>query len=163
VPQIERQIFANEGKYDFSLELINNQGKSFTKDMTIIVQNSNATMKVDKNSGYVGDTFRFTASTYFGSSTNTTYLWEIGDASGNKIASVEGSAMNYVFKNVGTYTVNLIVRSPNGTPDADSRTITVESREPHAGFRATTPDSAFPNRVLLDATESYDADTKTSD
>lgn len=64
-PLIERQVYANKGKYDVSLELVNNQGKAFRKDLTLIVQDSNATISTNKTEGFVGENFNFTATSYF--------------------------------------------------------------------------------------------------
>lgn len=163
-PQIERQIFANKWKYELSLELLNNQWNTFRKDLTLIVQESNATISVDKTTGYIGENFNFIAESFFGTSMNILYYWDVKDANtGKSIASGEGISFPYTFKWVGTYIVTLVARPPNGISDADSRTITIASRDPFVSFDINTLDTSRPNTITLNALASYDADTRTNE
>ena len=69
-------------------------------------------------------------------------------------------SFNYTFKDIGSYTVTLTAKSPNGEIDSDSKTITIESREPIATLDAPKSlNSEQPNTFIFDASRSYDPDT----
>ncbi len=68
--------------------------------------------------------------------------------------------MNYKFDAIGNYILSLNSRSPNGNTDTDSKTITIESREPVVNLNNPVPLSKEqPNTIVLDASKSYDPDT----
>jgi hypothetical protein len=83
---VERQIFANDGNYVVSLELTNNQGQTFKKDITLIVRDPAAVIQTDRTSGYIGDDIAFSAVSYFTSagSSSVVYKWDIVDEAGTK-------------------------------------------------------------------------------
>ncbi len=163
-PQIERQIYANDGKYSLSLELVNNQGQTFTKNITILVVDPASVIQTEKDRGFIGETFRFSALSYFTQSSNIAYRWEILDRDTNgKVLSSDGSSVSYIFQKVGRYTVTLYAKNPNGKEDIDSREITIESKDPVANLEINSKNSETPNVYLFDGSRSYDADTsKTS-
>ena len=56
--------------------------------------------------------------------------------------------------------MSLTTKNPNGKVDSDSKTITIESREPVVSIDAPKPiKSERPNTIVFDASKSYDPDS----
>ena len=71
--------------------------------------------------------------------------------------------MTYKFPKIGQYIITLQARNANGTIDQDSKTITIESREPVVNLDSPKPINAQkPNTIVFDASRSYDPDTKSA-
>ncbi len=162
-PQLERQVFANDGKYTLSLELINNQDQTFKKTLTLLVVDPTSVIQIEKDHGFIGETFRFSALSYFSQGSNIVYRWEILDQSNNsKILSSDGNSTSFVFQKVGRYTVTLHAKNPNGKEDIDSREISIESKDPVPNLEVTNKNGETPNLYVFDASRSFDADTSKS-
>lgn len=164
-PVVERQIFANEGEYKVTLEMQTNEGASFKKDIQIIVRDPAAVIQSDRDIGHIGEDFSMSALSYFTNNPNVVYSWKVipvnGDGS-KPLTTKEGTAFSHKFTKVGDYIVTLTSRSPNGNTDQDSKTITIESREPTVNLE--TPVSLSrekPNTFVFDASRSFDSDTNT--
>ncbi len=102
-----------------------------------------------------------TAASYFSDNKNVEYSWQIQDDNGNRLVkSGEGSSFKYKFDKVGTYIVTLTTKSANGKVDSDSKTISIESREPVVSIDAPKPiKTERPNTIVFDASKSYDPDS----
>ena len=102
-----------------------------------------------------------TAASYFSDNKNVEYSWQIQDDNGNGLVkSGEGSSFKYKFDKVGTYIVTLTTKSANGKVDSDSKTISIESREPVVSIDAPKPiKTERPNTIVFDASKSYDPDS----
>jgi PKD repeat protein len=160
-PLVERQIYTNQWEYTVKLEFKTNDGQSFSKNIQLIVRDPSAVIKIDRDVGNVGDEINMSALSYFANSNNIDYSWQIQDENNKKVVkSGIGSTFKYKFDAIGTYIVTMTARSPSGKEDADSRTITIESREPVINL--DTPlavNSESPNVITFDASKSYDPDT----
>lgn len=89
------------------------------------------------------------------------YTWEIQDDNQKKqVKSANGNTLTHTFDATGHYLVTLHARSPNGSMDADSRRITIESREPVVALDPPRPINAeLPNTFIFDASKSYNPDS----
>ena len=161
-PGAERQIFATSGDFPVKLTFKTNDGQTFSKDIMLRIKDPAATIKVDRTTANAGEAISFTAETYFGNVRNVEYLWTVqsNDTGKRDTQSGNGTSFNYTFKDIGSYTVTLTAKSPNGEIDSDSKTITIESREPIATLDAPKSlNSEQPNTFIFDASRSYDPDT----
>ena len=163
-PIVERQIYALQGQYTVNLEITNNLGQSFKKVFQLIVRDPSATITMDKESTYIGETIGFSAKSYFGNNSTVEYTWTVQDReSGKTITTKPGSSLSQVFTKIGEYIVTLEARSANGTTDQDSKTITVESREPIVNMESPRMmSSERPNTLIFDGSRSFDPDTKSA-
>lgn len=167
-PQLEREIYANQGTYELTLEMKTNRGDTFTKRLQIIVKSPAAIINTDKTVGYTRDTIAFNAVNAY-TLQNPVYLWDIiylGTDETPATETVYRSQMpniSYKFVKTGLYSVKLTTQLPNGTSDTDARAIRIESREPIASFNQSQPNSEAPNVYRFDATQSYDPDTFSND
>lgn len=166
-PVVERQIFANQGTYNVSLELTTNQGTSFKKSLQIVIRDPAAVIQTTKQTGNIWDPFTMNALSYFTNNPNVEYTWQVipinGNGNQNSIIVKNGSAFSYVFQTVWDYIVTLTSKNPNGDTDSDSKTISIESRNPDINLdppKSISPEK--PNTFLFDASQSFDPDTNTS-
>lgn len=165
-PGVERQVFATSGEFSVKLAFTTNDGKNFSKDITLRIVDPAATIKTTKTTAHAGETLSFSAETFFGNVKNVEYIWTVQNNETGKrdtqSAEKNGSGFSYTFKEIGSYTITLTAKSPNGDIDTDSKTITVESRDPIATLDAPKQLNAEkPNTFIFDASRSYDPDTNT--
>lgn len=163
-PGVERQIFATAGTYNVKLSFTTNDGKNFSKDITLRIIDPAATIKATKTTANAGETLSFSAETFFGNVKNVEYVWMVqsNDTGKRETQSGNGTGFSYTFDKIGSYTVTLMAKSPNGDRDEDSKTITVESREPVATLDSPKQiNSEKPNTFIFDASRSFDPDTNT--
>ncbi|MGE4444514.1 MAG: PKD domain-containing protein, partial [Candidatus Altimarinota bacterium] len=157
-PKIERVVYSKEGNYPVSLKLTTNEGRVIERIFTIAIHKPIATIQTNKDDGYIGDKFTFSARSSVNEK-NLSYTWNIIDISNDKILSTKnGSLFNHVFSEKGRYNIQLQIKDAAGNQDTDTKIIYINSRAPTAEFSYTVPDKAKPNRVLLDGTKSYDPD-----
>lgn len=164
-PVVERQIFANQGTYNVRLELTTNEGTTFTKDLQLVIRDPAAVIQTGKQTGNIGETFNMNALSYFTNNPNVEYTWQVIPINGDQKSVVvkNGPAFSYIFPSVGDYVVTLTSKNANGNTDSDSKTITIESREPTINLSEPKPISQEkPNTFLFDASQSFDTDTNTS-
>ncbi len=159
-PKIERQAFGANASYSVWLRVTTNRGENVDRKFKISVHDPIASIEVDKLTGFVGQDFKFkTRSSY--ANPGLTYVWEVRDPDTGKVLQTAqgGLSFNYTFKKSGTYSVRLRTLAPNGQEDADTRVVTVESREPIArlSIRQSSPET--PESYVFDASSSYDPDT----
>lgn len=160
-PIVERQLYANQWWYIVKLSIKTNDGQIFTKELQLLVLDPSATIKLDKNTGHIGEDISMTAASFFSDNKNVEYSWQIQDENGNKVVKTgEWSSFKHKFDAVGSYIVTLTSKSANGNIDTDSKIITIESREPVVTIDNPRPvKSEKPNTIVFDATKSYDPDT----
>ncbi len=160
-PIVERQIYANQGWYILKLTIKTNDWQTFTKEIQLLVRDPAAKIKLDKNTGNIGEEISMSAMSYFSDTKNIEYSWQIQDENGKKIIKT-GDGMNFKhkFDTVGSYIVSLIAKNPNGQQDQDSTIINIESRPPIVAIDSPKPvKNEKPNVILFDATKSYDPDS----
>ncbi len=157
-PKIERVIYSKEWNYPVSLRFITNEWKTIERNFVIAIHKPIATIQANKDDGYIGDKFTFSARSSVNEK-NLSYTWNIIDISNDKILSTKnGSTFNHTFSEKGRYNLQLQIKDAAGNQDTDTKIIYINSRAPVADFSYTIPDKAKPNRVLLDGTKSYDPD-----
>jgi len=157
-PNIERVVYSREWDYSAKLKLTTNEGKTIERKFNIAVHKPIATIQSNQEDGYIGDKFVFSAITS-ANEKNLSYSWNIIDISNDKIlASKDGSVIHHVFNEKGRYNIQLKVKDAAGNNDVDTKIIYINSRSPIAEFDFTIPNKSKPNRVLLDASRSYDPD-----
>ncbi len=157
-PRIERVRYWREGDYDVTLKLRTNEWKLVEKKFVISVHDPIAKIEANRQDGYIGDKFTFSAKTS-GSYRDLTYNWEIIDIEKDKIVYQKSDKLfTYTFKEKWRYNVKLKVRQSSGEVDQDSYIIYITSQAPIAEFESKKPYSYKPNRVLLDASRSFDPD-----
>ncbi len=157
-PKIERVVYSKEWNYPVSLKLTTNEWRVIERIFTIAIHKPIATIQANKDDGYIGDKFTFSARTSVNEK-NLSYTWNIIDISNDKIISTKnGSLFNHVFSEKGRYNIQLQIKDAAWNQDTDTKIIYINSRAPIAEFSYTIPDKAKPNRVLLDGTKSYDPD-----
>ncbi len=160
-PIIERQLYTNQGKYPIKLTIKTNGDQVFTKEFQLLIMDPIAVIQIDSPVSHVGENMNFRALSYFTNQNNVEYSWSIQDGNNKKVLkSGVGTTLAYKFEAIGDYIVTLTSRNPNGSTDADSKTITIESREPVVNMNTPTPKSIEkPNTFIFDASKSYDPDT----
>ncbi len=138
-----------------------NDGQTFTKELQLLVRDPAAIIKIDSETGNIGEEISMSATSYLADTKNIEYTWQIQDENGNKtVKTGEGMNFKHKFENVGQYIVSLTAKSPNGTTDSDSKVITIESRVPVVSIDIPRPpNSEKPNTISFDASKSYDPDT----
>ncbi len=62
-----------------------NNGQTFTKEIQLLVRDPAAVIKMDKDTGNIGEELGMSAVSYFSDSKNTEYSWQIQDENGNKV------------------------------------------------------------------------------
>jgi hypothetical protein len=75
-PKIERIRYGREGDYEVNLMLTTNEGKTVEKNFLVSVHDPIATIEVNREDGYIGDNFTFSAKSS-GIYRDLTYAWEI--------------------------------------------------------------------------------------
>ena len=157
-PKIERIKYGDEGEYPVSLILTTNEGKSVQKNFVLSIRDPIATIDVNRDSGFIGDKFTFSAKTA-GNFSDLSYSWEIVNIDTDTVVHQRSErVMSYSFSDKGKYNVKLKVRRATGEIDQDTKIVYVNSQAPIAEFESSIPLSHKPNRVLLDASRSYDPD-----
>jgi PKD repeat protein/type IV secretory pathway VirB2 component (pilin) len=160
-PIVERQLYTNQWGYVLKLTMKTNDGQSISKEIQLLVRDPAAIIKLDSDTGKIGEDISMSATSYFADTRNVEYSWQIQDENGKKIVKVgEGTNFKHKFETVGSYIVSLTAKSPNGTIDTDSRVITIESRDPVVTIDTPRPIAQEkPNAIVFDASKSYDPDT----
>ncbi len=65
-----------------------NDGQTFTKEIQLLILEAAATIKLDKNTGHIGEDISMSATSYFSDTKNLEYSWQIQDENGNKVVKV---------------------------------------------------------------------------
>lgn len=138
-----------------------NDGQTFTKEIQLLVRDPSAIIKLEQNTGNIGEDISMSATSFFSDTRNVEYSWQIQDENGNKtVKTGEGITFKHKFDTVGSYIVSLTAKSPNGTTDTDSKVITIESRVPVISIdNPRSINNEKPNTFIFDASRSYDPDT----
>ncbi len=160
-----------EGKYDFTLEVTDQNGVTDRQRIDLIVASPAADISASATSGQIGDTISFDASdsiTDNGSINN--YTWTIyKDGVAIELTS-DGATEDYTtsptfeftFDEPGEYEVVVSVLDSNNESNEDSLIVTIEASEPTAAFDYKILDTTQPARVHLDASYSDDPDREGS-
>ena len=157
-PKVERVRYVREGDYEVNLKLKTNEGKTVERDFIVSIHQPIATISVDKEDGYIGDKFTFSAKPS-GSEKNLSYSWEIIDIEKDAVVTRKsGKVLTYTFLSKGKFNVRLNVTESSGESDIDTTIIYINSKAPIAEFSSSIPQTNKPNRVKLDASRSHDPD-----
>ncbi len=157
-PQIERVRYGREGEYDVKLRLVTNEQRVIEKDFIISIRDPIATIEVNQQDGYIGDTFTFAAKDSW-LVRDLTYNWEIIDIDTDRVIFQKTEKVfSYSFVKKWRFNVRLKVRQPSGEVDQDSRIVYITSQAPIANYESSKPFPNKPNKVLLDASKTFDPD-----
>ncbi|NDK08191.1 PKD domain-containing protein, partial [Candidatus Gracilibacteria bacterium] len=157
-PKVERVVYANKGDYTVKLKLKTNELQEVERKFVLSINNPIATILASQEQGFIGDRFTFSAKTST-TEKNINYNWEIVDIERNQtVLEKAGSLFTYEFSKKGKFNVKLKVISPSGEVDNDNKIIYINSRAPISDFGYSIPNPSSPNKVLFDATKSYDED-----
>ena len=157
-PRVERVVYAREWEFTVKLLLKTNELKEIERIFVVNVHDPIATIRASQDQGFLWDKFTFSAQNSTNNK-NLSYSWEIIDL--NKDEVIFRKAWNlftYLFKEKGKYNVKMRVTEPSWETDVDSKIIYINSRAPTADFIHNIPSKNKPNRVLFDATKSFDLD-----
>ena len=156
--KIERVIFSREWTFPVTLTLETNELKTVERKFVLSIHNPIATIKSSLDDGYLWDKFTFSAQ-------NTTndkdlsYNWEIVDLNKDEIITRKAwTVFTHVFTEKWKYNVKMNVSNPAWENDTDTKIIYINSRAPVADFENSIPFPNKPNRILFDATKSFDPD-----
>lgn len=91
-----------------------NDNQTFTKELKLLVMDTAATIKLDQDTGNIGEDISMSAVSYLSDTKNTEYTWQIQDEDGNKVVKTgAGTNFKHKFETVGTYIVSLTAKNPN--------------------------------------------------
>jgi PKD repeat protein len=160
-PIVERQLYVNPWIYPVKLTLKSNTDVKFIKEINLVIRDPSAVIEAEKTTWNIGQEMNFKSFSYFTQQNNIDYSWRIINADNQvQVKSANWPTLSHKFTEVWEYTVSLTSRSPNGSIDADSETITIESREPIVNLATPKPEWVNkPNIIIFDASKSYDPDT----
>ena len=102
-PKIERVRYGLQGDYTVTLRLTTNEGKTVTKYFSLFIRDPIATIEVNRQDGYIGDSFTFSAkaSAFY---KDLNYNWEILDIENDKlIYQKTDKTITYEFTDKGRY------------------------------------------------------------
>ncbi len=158
-PKIERIVYSREGDYEVSLLLKTNLNKTIEKKFTISIHDPIATINVTPEEWFLGDKFTMSAKNVTNDD-NLIYNWTIIDIIEDKVVfSKQTKLFTYNFPNKGHFNIKLEVNGiDSGNKNIDTKNIYINSRAPVANFTSSIPELNKPNRILLDATDSFDPD-----
>ena len=158
-PKVERVVYTREWDYDVTLKLKTNLWKEIIKEFVVSIHDPIATIDVSPKEWFLGDKFTFRAKNTTNDN-NLTYNWQIVDIISDEIVhSQQTKLFTYNFKNKWHFNVRLEVSGIDyGDRNIDTKNIYINSRAPVADFKYSVPETNKPNRVLLDATDSFDPD-----
>ena len=157
-PKVERVRYGREGDYTITLTLTTNEGKQVVRTFSIIVRDPIAKIQANREDGFIGDSFTFSAKSS-GLERDLSYSWEIIDIENDTVLVQKADKiLTHVFTRKWKYNVRLKVRQSSGEVDQDSYIIYVTSQAPIAEFVSKRPFPHLPNKILLDASRSSDPD-----
>ncbi len=157
-PRIEKVVYATKWEYKVILKLKTNEWPEIVRKFIISINNPIATIESSQEEWFIWNRFTFSAKTSI-SEKNASYNWEIVDIDNNKtLLERAWSLFTYEFSKKWKYNIKLKVTSPSWDIDNDNKIIYINSRAPNADFNYTIPNPSSPNRVLFDATKSFDED-----
>lgn len=155
-----QHFYSSEGTYPFVLEVTDQNGMTDRKIIDLVVASPAAHLESTSQTLQIGESATFDAS---GSMTDNgnieQYTWTI-TKSGVTVYTIEDGddSLTYTFNEPGTYTVEISVTDAASETNSTSTTVEVASTPPVAVFSYEIPDDRLPNRVHLDASNSYDPD-----
>jgi len=154
--------YGRPGTYDVTLTVTDQTGVEDRKTFKLHVASPAARINYAPLRGVVGTPFKFDGS---GSTVDigqiVSYQWSA--TSNGKPVTLPvstGNTMGVIFDQPGIYNVTLTVVDSSGKEDQNTVQILVESQAPVASFEVSQPKSNQPGLLVLDASESYDPDTK---
>lgn len=157
-PKVERVTYSNKWDYTIKLKLKTNELHEVERKFVISINNPIATILASQEEWFIWDRFTFSAKTAT-TEKNINYNWEIVDIDKNQtLLEKAWNLFTYEFIKKWKYNIKLKVISPSGEVDNDSKIIYINSRAPIADFSFSAPSTSSPNRILFDATKSYDED-----
>ena len=161
-PEAISVVLPHQWEYTVSLTVFDNQNNQLTDTFRLAISDPVAIIKQTPEVGNTSTRFQFDAWASFGiTAAIRLFTWEIFDAQGTRIDTLQWSSIARQFRRPGNYTVRLTVTDENGEENRDTRQILVESTPPIAQFLITPrADILHPSEFVLDARPSYDLDVE---
>jgi PKD repeat protein len=154
--------FSQEGSFEVSLRVTDNNGDYNVMNMTIEAGSVNG-LRAVISSGlaegdyyYVGEKYSFDGSlSQVRDGKITSYLWDFGD-----LNQTQSRTASHTYEESGEYEVTLTIEDSEGNEDSTSMMIQVvdEGTPPTAVITATPDSGAVPLTVVFDASSSTDPD-----
>ncbi len=159
-PGVVKLVLPWQGEYKLVLTTVDNESNSNTETFSIIVSDPVAIIKQVPENGNTSLTFSFDSTTSYSIvSSLKLFTWEVFDANGDKIETVQGKSIKEQFKKPWVYTVKLTVEDELGQMNTDSISVYAESTDPIPQFTITSASARKnPSEFILDASVSSDLD-----
>lgn len=155
--------YENEGSFEVSLRVTDNNGETNVSTQTIEVGSVDGlraviTTEVQSDESYLtGEKYEFDASnSQFRDDRIVKYVWNFDDGSGN----VESRSTSHIFEEAGTYEIQLGVYDSDGNSHLTTLEITVvdSGSKPSAKITANTLGGPIPLEIDFDGSASSDPD-----
>ncbi|QQR54922.1 PKD domain-containing protein [Candidatus Peregrinibacteria bacterium] len=156
-----RHFYAQEGVYDVSLTVTDQDGVKDSKYFKLYVATPAARINASPALGIAGTTFTLDGSSStadVGSIRN--YQWSVSKQGGAAInlSQNTGSSIQVTLNEPGIYDVNLNVSDTSSKSDAATAFVVVESQAPVVTYTYEIENENQPSIVTFDARNSYDPD-----
>lgn len=160
IPENIKAILPVQGEYTVSVSTTDNQNNTLTEKFNIAVSDPVAIIKQMPEKGNTSAIYSFDAKpSYSVISRLRLFTWEIFDTDGNKIDTIQWTAIKKQFNKPGTYVVRLTVEDDLAQKNSESLQVIVESTDPIPQFTMKPRlDRSAPSEFVLDATATYDVD-----
>ena len=147
-------------EYRVTLSTTDNEGNTVSETFYLYVSDPVTIIKQSPEKGTTSTTYTFDGSaSYSILSRLNTYLWEIFNESGDKIATEQWKKMSYKFQSPWNYVVRLTVTDVTWQKNVEVRNLLVESTTPTPQFTSTpTKRWVKPSEFTLNASNSSDVD-----
>ncbi|MBI5412596.1 PKD domain-containing protein [Candidatus Peregrinibacteria bacterium] len=151
--------FQKAGEYNVQLVATDNQREKDSLLVKVAVRSVAAEISVTPEEGDVNTEFHFEGvDSHSDEAVIDKFNWVIYDSKQRVVKESDQKQFKYRFLRPGNYQGVLSVIDTNKKQDKIIKTLKVNSRAPVAAFDWSVPQSNHPNRVQLNATNSYDLD-----
>jgi len=154
--KIATHAYTDDGTYNVTLTVTNNDGLNNTNSQNITVLNRPPVASFTESATTVltGTTITFNASTsYDPDGTIVSYFWDFGDGT-----NATGVTVDHSYSDDGTYTVTLTVTDDDGATDTATSIKTVLNRPPAAIFTESAETVYTGEVIYFNASDSFDVD-----
>ncbi|MDG6222611.1 MAG: PKD domain-containing protein [Candidatus Bathyarchaeota archaeon] len=156
--------YDKNGEFVVSLRVTDNRGAIDIITKTVTVENRPAPQPTNNRPvavftespepAYATETVTLNASeSYDTDGTITTYTWNFGDGT-----TATGAIVTHTYENSGSYKIELTVTDNEGATDSTTSTKTILNNEPIAAFTQTSEEANKGEKIVFDASESFDVD-----
>lgn len=162
IPGVVRLVLPWQWEYKLTLTTVDNESNTVTENFFVIVSDPVAIIQQQPKNWSTSLLFSFDASPSYSIVSNLKlFTWEIFDENGDRLETVQWTAIKQEFKKPGLYTVKLTVEDQLGQTNSESLSLYVESTAPIPQF-IIKPSQAwkYPSEFIFDASVTADVDKK---